>query len=87
MHSLSYVTVMIFIIIIIQIILSKYYPQLILHDYLYTSILIFIFLYSFSRNIVISLFGTLITFLINTFLHYQKMNYENPSEDLLFTDS
>jgi len=87
MHSLSYITVMIFIIILIQIILSKYYPQLILHDYLYTSILIFIFLYSFSRNIVISLFGTLITFLLNTFLHYQKMKYEYPNENLLFTDS
>ncbi len=87
MQSLSNIFIMVFIIIVIQIIISKYFPQLILNDYLFTSIIIFFFLYSFTKNITISLFGTLFTFLLNTFLHYQKMNYENPSEDLLFTDS
>jgi hypothetical protein len=86
-HSLSFISIMVFTIIVIQIIISKYYPKLILNDYLFTSIIIFFFLYLFTKNITISLFGTLFTFLLNTFLHYQKMNYENPSEDLLFTDS
>lgn len=36
---------------------------------------------------MISLFGTLITFLINTFLHYQKTDWNNSNEYLLLTDT
>lgn len=87
MNSLSYFSIIIFIIIILQIVISQYFPNLLLNDYLYSSLFIFFFLYIFTKNIVISLFGTLITFLINTFLHYQKTDYKNPNEYLLLTDT